>query len=382
MIPAIQSTESLPHREAASQIAAPAPASTEWRISPAKDDAEWDDFLGASQLGHFQQSSLWGLAKSAEGWQPLRMVLQSRGRITGGFQILWRRTRLGRIGYIYKGPVLDSETPDLIDAAVDLVKTTTVKAGLRALVLQAPDGSKIDGRVLGAHGFVANHVLDIIRATLLVDLTRGMDAIGAHIRRSTWAEIRKAQRRGIVIREGGEQDVRTFFQLMLATCARQRTQPSPPTAEALLAVYRAYHSRQKVRLTLAEFEGEPVAGGFCITFGSRVTFWKKGWSGGHRERHPHQLLQHEAVEWACKSGFKFFDFAALRQDIAVTLLKGEELSDEQRKARDFINLSHGDVPVLLPEDRMFVPNRLMRLGYETAFAVPSVSKLLKRFVRN
>jgi hypothetical protein len=166
----------------------------------------------------------------------------------------------------------------------------------------------------------------------------------------------------------------------VATCTRQQTQPAPATAEALLAVFRAFHSQHKVRLTLAEFEGQPVAGGFCICFGSRVTFWKKGWSGAHRERHPHQLLQHEAVEWSCKSGYKFFDFAALRQDIAATLLKGEELSEEQRKARDFINLSHGNVPVMLPEDRMYVPGSLMRLGYQTAFAIPSFGQVLKRFV--
>jgi lipid II:glycine glycyltransferase (peptidoglycan interpeptide bridge formation enzyme) len=310
------------------------------------------------------------------------MVLREKGRLVGGFQILWRRTRLGPIGYIYKGPVLDSETPEAIQSAVEMVKSTTVGAGLRALVLQAPDSSGINGQMLAEHGFLTNHVLDIIRATLLVDLTRGMDAISSHIRRSTWAEIRKAQRRGITIREGGEQDIPSFFRLMLATCQRQHTHPAPASAEALLAVWCAFHSQNKARLTLAEFEGEPVAGGFCICFGSRVTFWKKGWSGTHRERHPHQLLQHEAVEWACKSGYQFFDFAALRQDIAVTLLKGEELSEDQRKARDFINLSHGDRPVLLPEDRIFVPNHLLRVAYSKAFEIPRVRKLITRFVRN
>ena len=59
----------------------------------------------------------------------------------------------------------------------------------------------------------------VISGGRVVDPASGMDAIGAHIRRSTWAEIRKAQKRGITIREGGEKDVPAFFQLMLATCA-------------------------------------------------------------------------------------------------------------------------------------------------------------------
>lgn len=352
----------------------------QWRDSTSLRDEAWDEFLESVPLGHFQQSGRWAQAKSAEGWQPLRRVLILNERICGGFQVLFRQTRFGRIGYISKGPVISEETPGTIDLLLDAVKASAQQLQLRAVVLQAPDVSRINSAVPANHEFLSNYLVSVNRATLLVDLSLGMEAIGRHIRRSTWLEVKKAQRRGVTIREGGEQDIPAFFRLMLATCKRQNARPSPATPEALLALWKAFHPH-KVRLTLAEFENEPAAAGLCLCFGSRVTFWKKGWSGAHRERHPHQLLQHEAVEWSCKNGYEFFDFAALRPDIADTLLNGQPLSEDQKKARDFINLSHGNHPVVLPEARIYFPNPALRLAYRNGMAVPAVRKLVAPLVQ-
>ncbi len=351
----------------------------QWWESPALRDAAWDEFLEAVPLGHFQQSSRWAQAKSPEGWQPIRRVLTLDDRICGGFQILFRQTRFGRIGYISKGPVAESETPATIALLFDALRSVARISRLRALILQPPDQSTLDRAALTAHGLLPNHLVRVIRATLLVDLALGMEAIGRHIRRSTWSEIRKAHRRGITIREAGEADLAAFFRLMLATCERQDVQPSPASPEALLGLWKAFQPN-KIRLTLAEFQGEPAAGGLCLRFGSRVTFWKKGWSGAHRDRHPHQLLQHEAVEWSCKNGYEFFDFAGLRPDIATTVLNGRELSEEQKKARDFINLSHGNHPVLLPEDRIYIPNPGLRSFYRACMAFPLSRKLAAKFL--
>src|ERR1017187_3150477 len=75
-------------------------------LSPELEDPYWDDFLKATPLGHFQQSSLWARAKDIEGWRPVRMILTLDGQIAGGFQILTAHTRFGLIGYVSKGPVV------------------------------------------------------------------------------------------------------------------------------------------------------------------------------------------------------------------------------------------------------------------------------------
>jgi peptidoglycan pentaglycine glycine transferase (the first glycine) len=345
------------------------------------EDAAWDAFLQSTPLGHFQQSSLWGRAKRIEGWHPIRMVLKLDGQIAGGFQILCRRTRFGQIGYIYKGPVMAFDSPALIDFLCELVMRAIKDQDLFALIIQPPDEFTGDSPFLTRRGFLANHVVEVISATFLLDLTRGIDEIFRRMRKSTRNEIRQAQRRGIEVREGDEQDIGTFFRLMLATCERQETEPAPATEDVLLEIWKAFRPRNGVRLSIAEYEGRPVAGVFCLCFGGRVTLWKKGWSGEHRDRNPNQLLIFEAIEWSHRNGYKCVDFVSLNPELAVALLRGETPSEDQKKSRDFVHLSYRGTPMMLSESKIYIANPVARFAYQTAMASALSRALAKRLVR-
>lgn len=342
-------------------------------------DSEWDDFLQKTPLGHFQQSSSWALVKARGGWRPIRVIVTIDDRISAGFQLLTRPSRFGKIGYIYKGPVAVPEKPALVNFLIELIISSTKTSRLRAVIVQPPDQSTIDGRCLAHHRFLVNHLVSIISATLLSDLAEGIDGIARGMRRATQVEIRRARRRGVTIREGSEADLGAFFRLMLATCERQRTQPDPATEPALLQVWHAFRPNQ-VRLFLAECEGRVIAGVFLLCFGDRVTGWKKGWSGEYRERHPNSLLLFETIEWSCRNGYQLFDFCAVRSDIAATLLRGESLTDEQRRSRDFVNLSFGHKPILLPEGRLYIGSPIVRLLYRAVTAHQFTRRLIQRLV--
>jgi hypothetical protein len=350
-------------------------------LSGSVEDALWDDFLEGTPLGHFQQSSLWAQAKASEGWRPIRILLTIDGDPGGGFQVLARKSRFGGIGYVSKGPVLAREEPALAEFLLEQLVWTAKRHRLLALIVQVPDESRIDARLFGRRQFLPNHLIDVGRATLLADLSRGADAILRRLRKATANEIRQARQRGIRIREGGEADVGTFFRLMTATCERQGTQPNPASEPALASVWRAFHAAGRMRLTLAEYEGEAVAGSWCFCFGERVTGWKKGWSGRQRERHPNSLLVFEAIEWASRQGYKLFDFCSLSPDVARALLRGETLSEEQRKSRDFLHLSFGDKPALLPESQIHVSRWWARGIYRTIMANRWLRRTVKGLLR-
>ena len=345
------------------------------------EDSNWDDFLEATPLGHFQQSSLWARAKDIDGWRPLRTILTLDGQIAGGFQILTRHTRFGLIGYVSKGPVLIKEEDGLLDFMMELVVSAVKANQLKALILQPPDPSTIDDLILTRHRFLPNHLVNVVSATLLTDLSCGMDQIERRMRKNTLVEVRQACRRGIKVRQGGELDVGTFFRLMRITCERQQTKPAPATESALLAVWEAFNRRGCVHLFLAEYEGAAVAGTFCLCFGDRVTIWKKGWSGQHRERHPNQLLLFKTIEWAQQHGYKLFDFAGLNPEIAAALLRGETLSEIQRKSRDFVHLSYGNLPMLLPESQIYINNPLFQFAYRGVMASCYGRTLAKGLIR-
>jgi lipid II:glycine glycyltransferase (peptidoglycan interpeptide bridge formation enzyme) len=351
-------------------------------LSPELEDPYWDDFLEATPLGHFQQSSLWARAKDIDGWRPLRTILTLDGQIAGGFQILTRHTRFGLVGYVSKGPVLIKEEDSLLDFMMELVVSSVKANQLKALILQSPDQSIIDDSILTRHWLLPNHLVDVVSATLIVDTACSMDAIISRMRRTTMLELKRSQKRGIKIREGGEQDIKTFFRLMTTTCRRQQTSPSPATESAMLEIWKAFHPTERIRLSLAEYENEPVAAAICLCFGERVTFWKKGWSGEHRERHPNQLIMFDAIRWSQSQGYKLFDCAAMNHGTAVNLLTGMPLSETQKKARDFFLLGYGGTPTLLPESKVYISNPAPRFMYRSAMHFIWSRALAKHLVGN
>jgi lipid II:glycine glycyltransferase (peptidoglycan interpeptide bridge formation enzyme) len=343
------------------------------------DDTEWDAYLQSSPLGHFQQSSFWAQAKLIDGWHPIRFILTMDGRLAGGFQMLVRTTCLGKIGYISKGPVIEPEDPALLEYFIGQVVAVANRHRIKALIVQPPDQSGLNGALLARHYFSENRLVDVISATLLIDLSGDLGDIEKRMRKTRLYEVRTARRRGIFIREGTEQDIGVFFSLMASTCARQRTTPVPATKAALMAIWAALYPHGAIRLSLAEFEGEPVAGLLCIRFGQRMTAWKKGWSGLHSDRFPNQLLTYEAIEWAHRMGNKLFDFAGVSRKIAVDMILGNPLKGSCESTRDWFNLGFGNKAQLIPESQIYIRNPLARfiykgVGFVCGLGAPAQSK--------
>ncbi len=355
------------------------------QISTDLDEPAWDDFLAHTPHGHVQQSSVWARSKQVEGWRPVRILLRNAGamprEISGGFQILARQSRFGRIGYIAKGPALAGNEPALVEACFDNLLLTVKAEGIRALIVQPPDETDLKPNVFPRYGFLPNRLKTVISATLLIDVGCPMADILARMRRTTLLELKRARKRGVTIREGTEQDLGTFFSLMLETCKRQESSPSPASEAALRQVWEAFRPQNRLRLTLAEFGGQPIAGAICLLFGNRVSFWKKGWSGAHRDKHPNQMVMFDAIEWSQKNGFKLFDCLGMTRGTAESLLAGKELTEEQKHERDFFLLGYGGRPVLLPESWIYIPNQLARFAYKTAFTYPCFRPLTQRLIR-
>jgi hypothetical protein len=168
---------------------------------------------------------------------------------------------------------------------------------------------------------------------------------------------------------------------MAATCERQGCSPSPGSEAAVLALWRAFSGQGRIRVSFAEYAGEPVAGALCLILGDRVTLWKKGWSGAQRERHPNQLLTYEAIRWAHRNGYKIFDCAGMAYSTAVSLLRGEPLTDAQKQGRDFFLLGYGAKPLLLPESWIYFRNPVIRYAYSKAVSSPWLTKFTRRFAK-
>jgi len=318
----------------------------------------WDAFLESTPQGQFQQASGWARVKAEEGWQVLRLGLAAGAGPSWGAQILWKETRPGRVGYVSKGPVLAEESPATIATALTHLRQAARQLGLRALVVQPPDESRISAADLCRQGFSALPLPGVISATALVDLRGGPDAFEARMNRRTRQEARQAVKRGVTVRWGARADLPLFFELMRGSCRRQNTAPNPGRVEILEALWDAFPGR--IQIGFAHVQEEAVASLLLIGFGSRCTFWKKGWNSQEAVRHANCLLNVAALRRAADQGYRFVDFGALDRPLAEALLAGQPPTPAQLQSRHTFNLRLGAQPKLLPPAQLLVLNPVLR----------------------
>lgn len=345
-----------------------APDTVDTWLSPALADPLWDNFLRRTPCGQFQQSSLWAEFKAGEGWKPHRVVFTNASGIVGGFQLLWKKTRLGRVGYVSKGPVAHPETPAMVRLLEKELAGAARELGLTALIAQRADESRMHPEPDGEFGFLQSNPLGVIETTYLVDVRPEIDVLRSKMSTSLRRNIRNARRQPCGVREGTEADIPRFFELMEATCRRQRTTPNPSSVEALRRLWKVFSRAGAIRLTFAEGSGLVPAAKLSLTFGDRMTVWKKGWDGTQGDWHPNELLEDDALEWGHSHGFRLCDFGSLGRATALAILKSQPLDAKNLSTRDEYHLRFGGFPHLLPPARLLLPNPILRWGYRMSVA--------------
>ncbi len=344
--------------------------SPDWQavVVDSGNGAGWDDFIRGSANGQFQQSTPWAAVKQHAGWNVCRVHLLYQGSLGGGFSLLWRRSRLGRIGYVSKGPVLEPETEAAAKCAVQALKQAAAALRLRGLVVQAPDESRVTDTTLALQGFPADPVSSVVDATLVLGLAAGVAGVENAFHKTARRNLRQAKSRGTTIRLGSESDLPIFFDLLSATCARRGTRPNPSSVSQLQSIWRGFHPQGELRLAFAECAGHIVAGTLTIGFGNRATLWKIGWNGTHPEFHPNDLLTHSEILWAIEQGYQLCDFGAIHRRLAEQATTGDSLDLSQIEGRYRYLLQFGGRPKLLPQARFYSPNRFIAWSYRLGLA--------------
>lgn len=341
-------------------------APCEVQLSTGIEDPEWDAFLMASPCGHYPQSSLWAQAKSRLGFRVARFVLKKESAIIAGAQILIRRVPvLGRVAYLPDGPVVPSGRLQLGRTLCERLRQFAKSERIRFVVVQPPPGGDDLAVALHNFGFTLPYYDLCPSGTLLIDLANDLGAIMAAMRKTTRYDIRAGERKGTVVREGGEGDLPVFYELHRRTGQRQGFKIYSETYFS--NVWRIFAPGKHIKLFLAEVGGEPVSAFLVIAFGERATFWKNGWSGRRAECHPNEVAQWRAIQWAKSGGYRYYDFGGITPDCAQRLLRGEALPDTPWYRQFSYKIGFGGYPVLAPQASAFAGNRLLRCGYQTAW---------------
>ncbi len=275
----------------------------------------WDEFVAQHPQGHLLQSYAWGQFRGAFGWKSVRLGLARDGNLRAGAQVLFRSSPLGAIAYIPKGPMAPLDDEKGLAPLISEIEALCRRH--RAFFLKVePNASQ--GKALPELGFRTSLQCYQPKATLVVDLTPSLDDIAAQQKPKTRYNIGLAARRGVTVRQGGPADLPALYPIMADTARRDGFIIRAPQYYQLALEVMG----DRLRLFLAEYQGQLLAGIFVSCFGPEAIYLYGASSNQQRSLMPNHLLQWEAMKWAKEQGCARYDLWGIPE--AATLDEGEE----------------------------------------------------------
>jgi lipid II:glycine glycyltransferase (peptidoglycan interpeptide bridge formation enzyme) len=322
-------------------------------------DPEWDRFVETAPGGTYQQTGMWAQVKSMAGWRPVRIGLSGDGAIVAGCQVLVRRVaRLGAIGYVPYGPLVTGGDGAALFAVLDAVRELVREERLLYLKLQPPPDCADMTSALRERQFVASSVDPAPRVTVRVDLRRSPDTILAAMRARSRTYIRQAQRRGAVVREGSEDELPIFCDLVEAISRRKGYVPYPRAYYE--QIWRSFPGR--AHLLLAEHKGDILASILLLAFGDTVSYKMGGWSGIHRDVRPNELLHWTGMQWARDRGYRYYDLEGIEPAVSDAISSGRDIANLDVRGLTHFKLGLGGDVTQFPGCYDYARQPLLRLA--------------------
>lgn len=142
------------------------------------------------------------------------------------------------------------------------------------------------------------------KETLMLDLSLNEDELLASFHHKTRYNIRLAEKKGVVVREGAENNFDNFWSLMNETGERDNFKIHNKKHYELLATVNS----DFIKLFVAEKDGKIIAAGLFSFYGDKVTYMHGASSYGSRQLMAPYLLQWTVISTAKKLGYKYYDF--------------------------------------------------------------------------
>jgi peptidoglycan pentaglycine glycine transferase (the first glycine) len=277
--------------------------------------SQWDATLASLPHPHILQTWDWGDFKSRWGWQPVRLLLQERGKPVAAAQIL--RRRLPRtpfsIAYVPKGPVLNYQNTSLLVQLLSILEQYARQH--RCLFIKIdPDVwlgcGEVDSppatetsvmlRTLVERGWRSSSEQIQFKNTVILDLTVDEGELLARMKPKTRYNIRLGPRRGVRVRQGTGGDLDTFYDLYNETSDRNEFLIRP--SAYYLDVWTRFLKVERANLLLAEVDSGPIAGLMLFHFAQTAWYLYGASSNRYRQLMPNYLLQWEAIQLARQLG--------------------------------------------------------------------------------
>ena len=245
--------------------------------------------------GEFLQSFFWGRMLERAGEKIERWEVEEDGRIRASVMLI--KKTLGRgLFYWYgpHGPIGDKEAVEFLLLELKNKKENAVFLRIEPLENLTAKSIQVN----------LKKSLDLQpKKTLLLDLSLSEDDLLKAMHQKTRYNIKLAEKKGVKISEGGDQEFKKFWRLMSLTGERDgfRLHGEGHYKNLLSA-------KENIKLFLASYEGKIIAAGLFCFYGARVTYLHGASDNEARNLMAPYLLQWEIIKKARAEGYKYYDF--------------------------------------------------------------------------
>lgn len=310
----------------------------------------WNTLLSSLPNPHFLQTYEWGQVKAKYGWSPLYAVWTSEGKFSVfndtdrlsldtdhcvAAALLLKRQIINngfaaRLSILYcpKGPLLDWTNESLRNRVLNDLQSFAKKQGAIFLKMD-PDvvlGTgipKSEDDVIDNGGQAVmselkrrgwEYASDQIqfKNTVLIDLDPSEEEMLARMKQKTRYNVRLAEKKGVALRVGSQQDLPMLYRMYAETSVRDgfviRDEGYYKTVwETFMTPQVSNIQSPFCEPLIAEVDSEPVAAIFVFYFAGRAYYVYGMSRNAHREKMPTYLLQWEAMKRAKAKGCTVYD---------------------------------------------------------------------------
>lgn len=247
----------------------------------------WDDRVLASQSApHFMQSSTWEAVRSAGPWRVSRRGLG----VDRDFPVLVFERLAEGFGLLAHLPRVSGLGPADVPWFTERVRAERGTAFATKVEVHQPRDEALVA-AFASNGWLPTAASQY-RHAVVVDTSAGEEEILAGMKKRARAEIRSAERQGVVVgRVDADASGRRIMTELVRTTA-QRSGAFFRSAEYLERVWDTLTRDDRGRLYFARHHGQVVSGAFVATYGPNA--WYK--DGGSLRDRP-QLMASRLLQW-------------------------------------------------------------------------------------
>jgi len=268
----------------------------------------WNRIVAELPLTSALQSWGWGEVKRTSGWKPVRLALYDGGAPVAAAQLLERRLAGPlRMAYAPRGPAL-AEAKLLPRAAQQLARAAGAALYLQLeppLALEEPYDAPAYAGLRPAATIQPEY-------SILVDLAAGEEEVLARMKSKTRYNIRLAARKGVTARivRPHDEDAAAAFEAFWAlfTETNRRAKLLQHSRGYYETVFRAMEQPEGAAfISLAEYQGKPLAAGLFVAFAGRVDYLYGGSSREHKNVMAPYAMHWAAMRWGIEHDHRVYD---------------------------------------------------------------------------